>query len=313
MGGFAGTLSNNNTIENCFATGNVSVGSAIAGFCGTAGVNITFSNCYATGDVTGTGGSVAGFIAGLYDSATINNSAAFGKISGTYEHVSGFLGYVWGTDSNANNCYTFSSIDLYDGISYKGGFVAIGEIRLIANNCYYDNDAIELADKRAIGVSTANLNNLIANGTLTDVRNQSKEFDFDLTTLYDDVSLNLQIGINSDDSSQLQVTNNIGGLKLNSLRQIGLKNKDFLSMIDDAVQRFSSMQVANGAVQNRLESALEDINVHFENLTSSRSTLRDADIAEVSSEYIRQQILQQASATLLATANQTPALALQLL
>lgn len=48
-------------------------------------------------------------------------------------------------------------------------------------------------------------------------------------------------------------------------------------------------------------------------LVSSRSTLRDADIADVSSEYIRQQILQQASASLLATANQTPALALQLL
>ena len=40
---------------------------------------------------------------------------------------------------------------------------------------------------------------------------------------------------------------------------------------------------------------------------------RDADIAEVSSEYIRNQILQQASATLLATANQSPAFALQLI
>ena len=44
-----------------------------------------------------------------------------------------------------------------------------------------------------------------------------------------------------------------------------------------------------------------------------QSTIRDADIAEVSSEYIRQQILQQASATLLATANQTPVIAIQLL
>ena len=43
------------------------------------------------------------------------------------------------------------------------------------------------------------------------------------------------------------------------------------------------------------------------------TTIKDADIAQVSSEYIRQQILQQASATLLATANQTPSIALQLL
>ena len=75
----------------------------------------------------------------------------------------------------------------------------------------------------------------------------------------------------------------------------------------------SEKQTMLGAVQNRLDSALESITVNIENLTSSRSTIRDADIAEVSSEYIRQQILQQASATLLATANQSPAIALQLI
>mgnify|MGYP003301847065 FL=1 len=68
-----------------------------------------------------------------------------------------------------------------------------------------------------------------------------------------------------------------------------------------------------GAIQNRLDSALESIEVNINNLTSSRSTIRDADIAEVSSQYIQQQILQQASATLMATANQAPAIALQLI
>ena len=66
-------------------------------------------------------------------------------------------------------------------------------------------------------------------------------------------------------------------------------------------------------MQNRLLSVLEEINTKQDNLISMQSTIRDADIAEVSSEYIRQQILQQASATLLATANQTPAIAIQLL
>ena len=68
-----------------------------------------------------------------------------------------------------------------------------------------------------------------------------------------------------------------------------------------------------GTIQNRLTSVLEEISTQYENLVSSRSTLQDADIAEVSSEYIRQQILQQASATLLATANQSPSIALQLI
>lgn len=72
-------------------------------------------------------------------------------------------------------------------------------------------------------------------------------------------------------------------------------------------------QTELGAVENRLMSALEQINVSYDNLVSTQSTIRDADIAEESSEYIRNQILQQASATLLATANQTPSIALQLL
>ena len=66
-------------------------------------------------------------------------------------------------------------------------------------------------------------------------------------------------------------------------------------------------------LENRLMSALEQIKVSYDNLVSTQSTIRDADIAEESSAYIRSQILQQASATLLAAANQSPSIALQLL
>ena len=70
---------------------------------------------------------------------------------------------------------------------------------------------------------------------------------------------------------------------------------------------------ALGAIENRLESALEEISAAYDNLVSTQLTIRDADIAEESSAYIRNQILQQAAVTLMATANQTPELALQLL
>lgn len=98
---------------------------------------------------------------------------------------------------------------------------------------------------------------------------------------------------------------------LNSLRKI--EDKDNLARIDEMIRTVSAKQTEFGSTQNRLESALEEISVQYENLLSSRSTFRDADIAEESSAYIRNQILQQASATLLATANQTPSIALQLL
>ena len=86
-----------------------------------------------------------------------------------------------------------------------------------------------------------------------------------------------------------------------------------LEEIDKVINEISDRVTTLGAAQNRIESAVESIGVQSENITSSLSTLRDADIAEESSNYIQAQILQQAAATLLATANQTPSIALNLL
>ncbi len=86
-----------------------------------------------------------------------------------------------------------------------------------------------------------------------------------------------------------------------------------LGFIDNAIDEISRRTTAIGAAQNRVESAVSAIDVQSQNLTSSLSTLRDTDVAEESSNYIQAQILQQASATLLATANQTPSIALNLI
>ena len=91
------------------------------------------------------------------------------------------------------------------------------------------------------------------------------------------------------------------------------KPKDMLANIDKVINEISNRVTTLGAAQNRIESAVESIGVQSENITSSLSTLRDADVATESSNYIKAQILQQASATLLATANQTPSIALNLL
>jgi len=86
-----------------------------------------------------------------------------------------------------------------------------------------------------------------------------------------------------------------------------------LTYLDRVINNISNRVTTLGAAQNRIESAVESIGVQTENLTSSLSTLRDADVATESSNYIKAQILQQASATLLATANQSPSIALNLL
>ena len=85
-----------------------------------------------------------------------------------------------------------------------------------------------------------------------------------------------------------------------------------LGFIDNAIDEISDRVTRIGAAQNRIDSAISALDVQSQNLVSSLSTLRDTDVAEESSNYIQAQILQQASATLLATANQTPSIALNL-
>jgi len=89
--------------------------------------------------------------------------------------------------------------------------------------------------------------------------------------------------------------------------------KEMLRYLDSAIDDLSSRVTKIGAAQNRVQSAADALDVQAQNLTSSLSSLRDTDIADESSTYIQQQILQQASATLLSTANQLPSIALNLI
>ena len=86
-----------------------------------------------------------------------------------------------------------------------------------------------------------------------------------------------------------------------------------LDKLDKVMNEVTKRSTNLGAYQNRVQSAITAIGVQSDNITSSLSTLRDTDIAQESSNYIKAQILQQAAATLLSTANQTPSIALNLL
>lgn len=89
--------------------------------------------------------------------------------------------------------------------------------------------------------------------------------------------------------------------------------REFISFIDDAIDNISLRCTKIGAYMNRLDSAIEATDVQRENLTEANSTIKDSDVATASSDYIRFQILQQSTATLLSTANQMPSIALDLI
>jgi flagellin len=86
-----------------------------------------------------------------------------------------------------------------------------------------------------------------------------------------------------------------------------------IAMLTSQVTRVSTARADLGASQNRLESAVQTINVAKENLTASNSRIRDTDMAEEMVKFTRNNILSQAGTAMLAQANQSNQGVLQLL
>ena len=87
----------------------------------------------------------------------------------------------------------------------------------------------------------------------------------------------------------------------------------YLDALDAALKDISGRRSNIGAYQNRLESALNNLTVMNENIQAAESRIRDVDIAKETSSMTKYQILQQASASVLAQANQIPSIALKLI
>jgi flagellin len=86
-----------------------------------------------------------------------------------------------------------------------------------------------------------------------------------------------------------------------------------LDIIDLALEQISSQRAELGAIQNRLESTINNLTTNSENLSASRSRILDADFAAETANLSRNQIIQQAGVSILAQANQQPQIALSLL
>jgi flagellin len=86
-----------------------------------------------------------------------------------------------------------------------------------------------------------------------------------------------------------------------------------LAKIDGAIAAVSGQRSSLGAVQNRLEHTVKNLNVASENLAASESRIRDTDMAKEMMSFTRAQILSQAGTAMLAQANQAPQGVLSLL
>ena len=84
-------------------------------------------------------------------------------------------------------------------------------------------------------------------------------------------------------------------------------------VINDAINKISEERATLGAMQNRLEYKIQNLNNAAENMAAAESRIRDADMAKMMTEFTKNNILFQASTAMLAQANALPQGVLQLL
>ena len=102
------------------------------------------------------------------------------------------------------------------------------------------------------------------------------------------------------------------GITTNSVARAGGASA-LLSDVDAAISGIGAVRADLGALQNRFQSTIRNLSNISENLSSARSQIRDTDFAAETAELTRNQIIQQASVSVLSQANQRPQTALSLL
>ena len=170
----------------------------------------------------------------------------------------------------------------------------------LANNVGANKEASEVTYKK-----TADKADVDANGNVNFTIKSGK------AETQEDLNFSLHVGADADMTNKIGVK--ISSLDTTGLGIAGLNVKDStgasatyaIDSIADAVAKVSAQRSALGAVQNRLEHTINNLDNVVENTTSAESQIRDTDMAEEMVKYSKNNILQQAGQSMLAQANQS--------
>ena len=164
---------------------------------------------------------------------------------------------------------------------------------------FIDTEAQQLMSEiDRIAESTRFGDKFLLNGT-------AGEMDFQVGAFGDESSV-IRHEMNSDATAS---SLNVSGLEFDSKGW----SRDALEVLDNAINSVGGMRASFGALQNRLDSTISNLDTSNESLSAANSRIRDVDMAEESAKLASYQVLQQASTAMLAQANQSTASALSLL
>lgn len=136
-------------------------------------------------------------------------------------------------------------------------------------------------------------------------------------------SASFLVGANEGQTISVNLSSgNLGSISGFSATGLGITSNDvktaggasaLMADIDGAISGIGAVRADLGALQNRFQSTIRNLSNISENLSSARSQIRDTDFATETAELTRNQIIQQASVSVLSQANQRPQTALSLL
>ncbi len=225
----------------------------------------------------------------------------------------------------------YADLDALKDAVNKGGTIAAGGKEITGLNDgdadgVNDTDSSVISEKKAYVLASEQL--LAANqigdtkgsasvgvgkpDTAMDLNNATNTFEIKLgqADVANTLSFNLHVGADADMTNKIQVdidsmgAAGLGVKGLNVADDTGLSATYAVDAIADATAKVSAQRSALGAVQNRLEHTIDNLDNIVENTTAAESRIRDTDMAEEMVEYSKNNILAQAGQSMLAQANQ---------
>jgi len=217
---------------------------------------------------------------------------------------------------------TFGSLDAADLADLDTFLDALDTF--VASGSHADADQLE-QDLAAIANVSGTLGyTLTADPTdadeaqvLIDFHEKMTEFAAIMAAGPDVASFTFQVGANAGQQITVDIDNMSwdsisGGLEID-LAAAGSEVADLLDALDETLGVVTAQRSELGAVQNRLEFTIENLDIASENLSAAESRIRDADMAKEMMRLTQANVLQQAATSMLAQANQAPQSVLQLL
>ena len=142
---------------------------------------------------------------------------------------------------------------------------------------------------------------------ITRIKDNTK---FNGVDLFDGAAKTFQVGYDNGDTIAISATATADFTAGTAMTAVAITSSNTLQA---AITEVSTQRAELGAIQNRFEHTLNNVNVAIENLSSSESRIRDTDMAQEMVSFTRSQILSQAGTAMLAQANQGSQGVLQLL